>query len=113
MTQNWIWATPLIASVPSGADLKIFLRKLPPSRLIARHFTLEQVIQAYGSFDHEMKVEALKVIVTNEIMMENSLQAGGMEVIPFPVAACVDAFPDDAMKNPFKVKGDKSYDANR
>jgi len=113
MRQNWIWATPLITSATSGVDLRIFLRKLPPSQLIARHFTLEQIIQAYGSFDHEMKVEALKVIVTNEIMMEKSLQARRAEVIPFPIAACADAFLDDDMKNPFKVKGDKSYAADR
>ena len=113
MTQNLKWTALLPTSVASEVDLRIFLKKLPPSRLIARHFTLEQIIQAYGSFDHEMKVEALKTIVTNEIMMEKFLQAGGMEAIPFPVAACADAFLNDDMKNPFKAKGDKSYAADR
>jgi hypothetical protein len=113
MTQNWKWAALLSTSVNSVVDLRIFIRKLPPSRLIFYHFTLEQIIQAYGSFDHEMKVEALKVIVTNEIMMEKSLQTGRMKAIPFPLAACADAFLDDTARNPFKLKGDKSYVADR
>ncbi|MFN8381735.1 MAG: hypothetical protein U0V02_07335 [Anaerolineales bacterium] len=53
--------------------------------LLTRHFTMEEVIYAYSTFDRAMKVEALKVIVTNEIMMEKSIQAMDKDTIPFPV----------------------------
>ncbi len=108
-----IWRTHLAASVAPRIDLRIFSEKLPQSRLISRHFTLAEVIQAYSSFDHDMKVEALKVIVTNEIMMEKSIQFDGKELIPFPVTAFMDSSFDESTKISMYVIGDNSYASNR
>jgi len=39
--------------------------KLDPKRLITHHFKLEQIIQAYDTFEHASKEKALKVLLTN------------------------------------------------
>jgi len=39
--------------------------KLDPKKLITHHFKLEQIIQAYNTFEHASKEKALKVILTN------------------------------------------------
>jgi len=39
--------------------------KLDPKRLITHHFKLEEIIQAYDTFEHASKEKALKVILTN------------------------------------------------
>ena len=39
--------------------------KLDPKRLITHHFKLEQIIQAYDTFEHASKEKALKIILTN------------------------------------------------
>lgn len=113
MTHNILWTTHLAASMMPKIDLRIFSRKLPQSRLISHHFTLEQVIQAYGSFEHDMKVEALKVIVTNEIMMEKSIQSDRKELIPFPVIALTDSFLDKGTENSIILTGDNSHATHR
>jgi hypothetical protein len=56
-----------------------------------------------------MKVEILKVIVTNEIMMEKFLQTEGKESIPFPIITSMETFPDDTTRNSFRFTIDKSY----
>jgi len=39
--------------------------KLDPKKLITHHFKLEQIIQAYDTFEHASKEKALKIIMTN------------------------------------------------
>jgi alcohol dehydrogenase len=53
------FSTPMLfKNVQSG--------KLDPKRLITHHFKLEQIIQAYDTFEHASKEKALKVILTNQ-----------------------------------------------
>jgi hypothetical protein len=109
LMQNFLWITRLGTSVIPQIDLQFLSRKLPASRLISHHFSLEQVVQDYDTFDHDMKVEILKVIVTNEIMMEKFLQTEGKESIPFPIITSMETFPDDTTRNSFRFTIDKSY----
>jgi alcohol dehydrogenase len=52
------FSTPMLfKNVQSG--------KLDPKKLITHHFKLEQIIQAYDTFEHPSKEKALKVILTN------------------------------------------------
>lgn len=52
------FSTPMLfKNVQSG--------KLQPKKLITHHFKLEQIIQAYNTFEHASKEKALKVILTN------------------------------------------------
>jgi alcohol dehydrogenase len=39
--------------------------KLDPKKLITHRFKLEQIIQAYNTFEHASKEKALKIILTN------------------------------------------------
>jgi hypothetical protein len=48
--------------------------KLQPKQLITHHFMLDQVMQAYDTFDNAMKEEALKVIITNGILLSEVMQ---------------------------------------
>jgi len=41
-------------------------KKIEPKKLITHRFTLDQVIQAYDTFEHAAKEKALKVLLTNE-----------------------------------------------
>jgi alcohol dehydrogenase len=40
--------------------------KLNPKKLITHHYKLEQIIQAYDTFEHASKEKALKIILTNQ-----------------------------------------------
>jgi alcohol dehydrogenase len=52
------FSTPMLfKNVQSG--------KLDPKKLITHRFKLEQIIQAYNTFEHASKEKALKVILTN------------------------------------------------
>ena len=52
------FSTPMLfKNVQSG--------KLNPKKLITHHFKLEQIIQAYNTFEHASKEKALKIILTN------------------------------------------------
>ena len=52
------FSTPMLfKNVQSG--------KLEPKKLITHHFKLEQIIQAYDTFEHASKEKALKVLLTN------------------------------------------------
>ena len=52
------FSTPMLfKNVQSG--------KLEPKKLITHHFKLEQIIQAYDTFEHASKEKALKIILTN------------------------------------------------
>ena len=52
------FSTPMLfKNVQSG--------KLEPKKLITHHFKLEQIIQAYDTFEHASKEKALKIILTS------------------------------------------------
>jgi alcohol dehydrogenase len=52
------FSTPMLfKNVQSG--------KLEPKKLITHHFKVEQIIQAYDTFEHASKEKALKVLLTN------------------------------------------------
>jgi alcohol dehydrogenase len=52
------FSTPMLfKNVQSG--------KLDPKKLITHRFKLEEIIQAYNTFEHASKEKALKVILTN------------------------------------------------
>ena len=52
------FSTPMLfKNVQSG--------KLEPKKLITHHFKLEQIIQAYDTFEHASEEKALKIILTN------------------------------------------------
>jgi alcohol dehydrogenase len=53
------FSTPMLfKNVQSG--------KLNPKKLITHHYKLEQIIQAYDTFEHASKEKALKIILTNQ-----------------------------------------------
>jgi alcohol dehydrogenase len=43
----------------------VISNKLKPSQLITHHFKLDEIIEAYDTFEHAAKEKALKVIMTN------------------------------------------------
>lgn len=76
--QNITLTTRLVDTVTTPMLLKTVLSgKLQASQLITHHFTLDEVMQAYDTFDDAMKEEALKVIITNNIMMGKASQSAG------------------------------------
>ena len=70
--------TDAIVRITNPLLLKtVALGKIQPGKLITHHFTLEDAIKAYDTFGDAMKERALKVIITNELMMEKMLPAIG------------------------------------
>jgi len=45
--------------------------------LITHHFMLDEMMQAYDTFGNAMKESTLKVIITNGIQLDKSMQAAG------------------------------------
>jgi alcohol dehydrogenase len=65
-SQNITLTTGLVDTVATPMLLKTVLSgKLQPQHLITHHFSLDQIMQAYDTFENAMKEEALKVIITN------------------------------------------------
>ena len=63
--------TRLVDTVTAPMLLKtVFSGKLQTKQLITHHFTLDEVMQAYDTFDDAMKEEALKVIILNKILSD-------------------------------------------
>jgi len=74
--QNITLTTRLVDTVTTPMLLETVVSgKLQASQLITHHFTLDEVMQAYDTFDDAMKAEALKVIITNDIMKDNAIHA--------------------------------------
>ena len=67
ITRTTMTTQMLLKTVVSG--------KPQPKQLITHHFTLDEVVRAYDTFDNDMKEEALKVIVTNGVMMGEVMPA--------------------------------------
>jgi alcohol dehydrogenase len=74
--QNITLTTRLVDTVTTPMLLKTVVSgKLQASQLITHHFTLDEVMQAYDTFSDAMKAEALKVIITNDIMKDKAIHA--------------------------------------
>jgi len=83
--QNITLTTRLVDTLTTPMLLKTVVSgKLQAKQLITHHFTLDEVMQAYDTFDGAMKEEALKVIITNNIMSDkfnSAFVAPGMAIL--------------------------------
>jgi len=69
--QNITLTTRLVDTVTTPMLLKTVVSgRLQPKQLITHHFMLDQIMQAYDTFGNAMKEEALKVIITNGIKLD-------------------------------------------
>jgi hypothetical protein len=57
-------------AMSSKLSKRVISGRLQAKQLITHHFTLDEVMQAYDTFDTAMKEEALRVIATNNIMSD-------------------------------------------
>jgi alcohol dehydrogenase len=65
-SQNITITTRLVDTVTTPMLFKTVLsHKLDPKKLITHRFRLDQIIEAYDTFEHAAKEKALKVILTN------------------------------------------------
>lgn len=75
-SQNITLTTGLVDTVTTPLLLKTVLAgKLPLDQLVTHHFMLDQVMQAYDTFENAMQEQALKVIITNGIMFNEVMRA--------------------------------------
>ena len=73
--QNITLTTRLVDTVTTPMLLKTVVSgKLQPQQLITHHFMLDQIMQAYDTFGNAMKEDALKVIITNPITLNEVIQ---------------------------------------
>ncbi len=87
-SQNITLTTRLVDTVTTRMLLKTVVSgKLQPNQLITHHFALDEMMQAYDTFSDAMKAKALKVIITNGILLEEVMQVNEKKAIPFPVAS--------------------------
>ena len=64
--QNITLTTRLVDTVTTPMLLKtVTSGRLQPQQLITHHFTLDQVMEAYDTFENAMKEHALKVMISN------------------------------------------------
>jgi threonine dehydrogenase-like Zn-dependent dehydrogenase len=84
-TQNNTVSTHMFDAVKPPMLLKTMVSgKLQAKQLITHHFTLDEVTQAYDTFEGVMKTEALKVIITNGIMsgkVKSASAAAGLTIL--------------------------------
>ena len=74
--KNITLTTGLVDTVTTPMLLKTLISgKLQPQNLITHHFMLNQIMQAYDVFGNAMKEEAIKVIITNGIRLDEVMQA--------------------------------------
>ena len=65
-SRNITITTRLVDTVTTPLLFKtVQSRKLDPKKLITHRFKLDQIIEAYDTFEHAAKEKALKVILTN------------------------------------------------
>ncbi|HMG07757.1 MAG TPA: zinc-dependent alcohol dehydrogenase family protein [Mucilaginibacter sp.] len=65
-SKNITITTRLVDTVSTPMLLKtVISKKLKPNQLITHHFKLDEIIEAYDTFEHAAKEKALKVIMTN------------------------------------------------
>lgn len=66
-SKNITITTRLVDTVSTPMLFKnVLSKKLDPKQLITHHFGLDQVMEAYDTFEHAAKEKALKVIITVE-----------------------------------------------
>ena len=66
-SKNITITTRLVDTVSTPMLFKnVLSKKLDPKQLITHHFSLDQVMEAYDTFEHAAKEKALKVIITVE-----------------------------------------------
>ena len=66
-SRNIIITTRLVDTVSTPMLFKtVKSGRLDPKKLITHHFTLDQILEAYDTFENAAKEKALKVILTNE-----------------------------------------------
>jgi len=69
-SQNITLTTRLVDTVTTPMLLKTVVSgRLQPKQLITHNFMLDQIMEAYDTFGNAMKEEALKVIITNGIKL--------------------------------------------
>ena len=74
-SQNITLKTGLVDTVATPMLLKTMLSgKLQPQQLITHHFTMDEMMQAYDTFGDAMKEKALKVIITNGVLLDEAIQ---------------------------------------
>jgi alcohol dehydrogenase len=84
-SQNITLTTRLVDAVTTPMLLKTVVSgKLQPKQLITHHFMLDQVMQAYDTFGNAMDEEALKVIIINGTMLNESFQVSDTIKIVMP-----------------------------
>jgi hypothetical protein len=91
LNPNKLWAknitikTRLVDTVKMPMLLKtVASGKLQAKQLISHHFTLDEVTQAYDTFEGAMKTEALKVITANGFMsdkVKSASAAAGLTIL--------------------------------
>lgn len=75
-SQNITLTTALVDTVTTPLLLKTAISgKLPLNHLITHHFMLDQIMQAYDTFENAMQEQALKVIITNGVMFNEPMRA--------------------------------------
>ena len=68
-SKNITITTRLVDTVTTPMLLKtVFSKKIDPTKLITHHFPLQNIIQAYDTFQNAARDKTLKVILTNENM---------------------------------------------
>jgi alcohol dehydrogenase len=74
-SHNITLKTGLVDTVTTPMLLKTMLSgKLQPQQLITHHFTMDEIMQAYDTFGDAMKEKALKVIITNGMLLDEAIQ---------------------------------------
>jgi alcohol dehydrogenase len=74
-SQNITLRTGLVDTVTTPMLLKALISgKLQPQLLITHHFTMDEMMQAYDTFDDAMNEESLKVIISNGILLDEAIQ---------------------------------------
>jgi alcohol dehydrogenase len=91
LNPNKLWAqnitikTRLVDTMKIPMLLKTAVSgKLQAKQLITHHFTLDEVKQAYDTFEGVMKTEALNIIITNDIMsgkVKSASAAAGLTIL--------------------------------
>src|SRR5688572_3823725 len=73
--QNITITTRLVDTVTTPMLLKTVISgKLEPQHLITHHFAMHEMMQAYDTFAQAMKQNALKVIITNSLTLDEVMQ---------------------------------------
>lgn len=74
-SQNVTLRTGLVDTVTTPMLLETLLSgKLQPLQLITHHFTMDEMMQAYDMFGDALKEKALKVIITNGVLLDEALE---------------------------------------